>query len=541
MNALLNITIRVNSQGAREIASMQRQVASMQGLAGGGRFSSMGRGNPNWRSWDMAAEAVDRYNQAIRRSSGGLSESLGRQSRAVAMLNSLGRGFNSATNHMVTFGKRLQWTGQILTMRFSLPIAAALGLGTKLLLDNAQALTRLTKVYEEATPGAFKQELDELSQIALLLSDRFGIARVEVTDTMADFAQAGLTGAAVANMTRKSIEFSIVAEMELAEATKSLITVQQQFGLSSVGLQQALEQLNIVENVTAVRSEELLASLRRGGGVFAQWGVSVAEAAAMTAALVPAFGTAESAGNGLKTMLATLAEPSRAATEAITRVVGAQNLQTFQSARSMDQLRMLAVGFEGLSDAERRFALATIFGNYQVARATALMGQLVDEQSTFNRALNAANDLTRAQAEYRAELEAAMMSDPRRAQIAFTQLQNSLATFVQAILPDLIQFLEILSMLAREFAELDPATRRWIMAAAIALAIIGPLSAYIGSMVALLGILGRTLIFVSKAFYILARAMTVATIASVKFFLAHPYVALALAIVAALAHRLSLA
>jgi TP901 family phage tail tape measure protein len=542
VNALLNITIRVNKQGAQNLTNMQKQIAGMRmgGMSAGAQAAETAMTNFDTAARNVTttmggvengAKRVSAAKRMLTTSTRMLTNGMGRANTSMAQFS----GWLQSANHrMASLGKNMQWTGQQLTMRFTLPIVAAIGYGTKLLLDQEAAFVRLEKVYGDGTKTTeeFNKELAVLNEIGLLLSNTYGVAREEINSTMADFAQAGARDTQVANLTKKALELTKVAEMDLAEATQFLIVLQGQYRFNTEELNIALAQLNEIENVTAVRTQQLGAAFVRSGAQFAQWGVSIAEGGAMIAALVPTFRSAEGAGNSLKSMMAALAAPSKAAKDSITALVGATKMQTFETADTMEQFKMLATGLDDVTDAERRHALAVIFGRYQVGAATAVMEQFNNEQSTYNRALAAASDIEKARANYAEELEAVMQSNPQKAAIAWTQLQNTLAEFVSVILPDIMEFLSIVTMLFQEFGKLSDSTRRWILLGAILVATVGPVVAFLGSLLLLVSQLLIPIRLLAQAFLWLIPAIVQATVAMVGFFIAHPWVLMAGIIIA---------
>jgi hypothetical protein len=193
---------------------------------------------------------------------------------------------------------------------------------------------------------------------------------------------------------------------------------------------------------------------------------------------------------------------------------------------------MLAEGYKDLDDSQKTYYAGQIAGTYQAGKFLAVMDQINTEQSAYNTALREGGNVTKALETYHQELTAAMESDPRRFDIALQQLRNSFAELIAVAMPALVQFFGIISALIMKFQSLSPETRKWILLAMLAVAVIGPLVSYRGSLVLLVSTLIRPIIMLGNAFLMLVPKVVAATIAMMGFFMAHPYVLMAAAIAA---------
>lgn len=380
-------------------------------------------------------------------------------------------------------GKDIQWTGRQLEYRFTLPIAAAGTAVTKWALDNEKATTQVRKVYGDLDmPMAqVNLEVDKLSKGMRVLSDMFGINQADVINMEAAWAQAGATGVALANATRLTIEASILGEMDQKTAAESLIAIQAQYGLSTLQLKDALATLNVVENQTAVGFSDLIVSMVRAGGTARTAGIDIRQLAALTAALVPAAGSAEMAGNALKTIISRLMAPTKDMISLFGEMGINISSSAWQSKNAADRLLELAGAYQNLTAPQQSVAGSILASRFQVSKFSVLMRELTSETGNYARALDASKDPARNMAMYNKELGIVLASQPQTIKILWTQIKNMATQAIVPLLPYLIQFLHQVVGAVQWFTNLSPAIQKTVFMGLAFLAILGPIVSYIGS------------------------------------------------------------
>src|SRR5690606_25850591 len=184
-------------------------------------------------------------------------------------------------------------------------------------LDIESSMVRVEKVYGDLSMNTeiMANELKALEGTFDALSVRFGVHRSEVNDIAGDWAAAVASGVALANGVTLTLEAMVLGEMEAVDATKALIAIQAQYGESTEGLRDIINTLNIVENETGATMNDLIVAMSRSAGVARDAGVDHRHLAAMVASLVPATGSASTAGNGLRTIISRLLSPTKQAAE----------------------------------------------------------------------------------------------------------------------------------------------------------------------------------------------------------------------------------
>ena len=406
--------------------------------------------------------------------------------------------------HLERYGKNLQWTGRQIEFNFTLPILAAGTAATIWANKNEAAFTRLQKVYGDLRPemqGIYQQELPQLRRAFMALSDIFGVHADEVIGIAASWAAAGASGIALAKATRATLETMILGEMEAAAATEALIAIQAQYQLNTEELTGALAVMNIVENQTAIGFQGLVQGFQRAAGTARTAGVSVRELSALLAAMVPASGSAAQAGNALRTMLSRILAPTGDAAD-IMKLMGI-NVQdaTWQALNGTERILKMAKSFDSLSDSQKAQASSLIASRYQITRFDTLMRDVLNPVGYFAQAMKATEDAfdpvtgeinkqSKAWLAYQKEIGVFLSSSPQAFKILQTQMMNTLAEAIIPMIPAILGVMSRVRDLIKAFTDLDPAVQQLIIGGLLFIAVIGPLSRYMGATMLLVSKLG---------------------------------------------------
>lgn len=484
LNAYMNISVRVIGAAAQaQIRALQGQVAQLQGQL-------------------AAANATAAAPTGI-------------------------AGARTRRSIMAT-GNQIQWTGRQLQYNWTIPLLLAGGAAVKFALDNEKAFTRVSKVYgdttesvqyfnqnqdkipagmtaAQASASAMNNELDALKKNFEALSERYGVNQAEVIETAGAWAAAGASGRDLAVATEESLRAAVLGEMDLAKATEALISVQAQYSLGADDLHAALAQLNSIENQTGASMQDLIIGFEKSAGTAREAGIDVRHLGAMIAALVPATGSAATAGNALKTIISRLMSPTGDAA-AVMKEFGVNTADAaWQSSTAIERLTVLAQHMQGtlkesadggyeLSDSQKQVVSSVLGSRYQMNRFLVLMREMGkatnetgDAQSYYQKALDATEDVSRSVTQAQRELDAVLESNPQRLKIIGTTIQNSMANIIQPLIPYIVALAQGISSAVRAFQQLDPAIQKLVLIMAAALLILPMLVRYFGSLLTLVG------------------------------------------------------
>jgi len=451
--------------------------------------------------------------------------------------NFVTRGLEPATKAAKSFGttmrnmfdpqmaSKTQWLGRQLTYNFSMPLGIAGVAATKWALDTETAVTRVAKVYGDNTAvfskkvgvgvdfrGMTKDLTMAESEIAALaksftaLSDKYGVAQAEVANIGADWAQAGASGIAVAKDTELTLRTMVLAEMDAKDATTALISTMAQYSLTSGEMSKALDVMNMVENTSAANFSDLLTVFKNAAGPARQAGVGIRELAALTASLVPATGSAATAGNSLKTIFTRLLNPTKQGIALLGKMgINIHDLN-WQSETGTQRLMTLAKAFDQLSSAQKTTVAATIGSVYQINKFDVVMEDIIKKHGRYQTALRATASATDNYKQSQKELQMVLDSNPQKIKQIWTILQNAMIDVVQPMLPMIIHFGQIIADLMKKFADLDPRLQQFITSLLLAIVVLGPLLRLISSFRILLSFVIEPMMGLIKLFGLLGTA-----------------------------------
>jgi TP901 family phage tail tape measure protein len=462
---------------------------------------------------------------------------LGTQVTAANRMTPLGSTHLRSLN---TFGQRLQWTGRMLMYNFTLPIIAAGVAATKWAMDNEKAMTHVAKVYGDTRQAAAqfrkeskglmsqaqaetkarriqRQELNALGEAFTAISNHYGVQKKEVLEVAGAWAAAGVSGRALADSVNLTMKAVIIGDMEAAKATTSLIAIQGQFNLSTKELNKTLSIMNSVENATAVSMADLIDGFARAAGMARQAGVDVRELSAMMAALVPATGSAASAGNALKTLFSRLVAPTKEAAQVMKEMGLNTAAASWQNLTATERLKVMAREFNNLHKSQQNVAASVIASRWQVNRFAVLMKAIVNPTSMYAQALKASEDQGYNFVRMQKELNTVLESDPRRMQRMWVMIQNGMSKAIIPLIPHILYLVDSLARLTGAFADLSPETQKWIMWSLLALAAIGPLVRYIGALHFLFDLLKVSIINAAIPLMILGKFLMTPFTAAFKY------------------------
>jgi len=415
----------------------------------------------------------------------------------------------------------------MLQYNFTLPILAAGAAATYFALEQEKAFVHVAKVYgdTEAAARQFRKEmglgmrearklaesyktdeLEALDKAFTAISEHYGVQKKEVNEVAGAWAAAGASGLALAESVNTTMKAIIIGDMNAMDATKALISIQAQYNLNTQELYATLANLNSVENQTGASMGDLIIGFEKAAGVARSAGIETQQLAAYMAALVPATGSAATAGNALKTIFSRLLAP----TKETTQVLGAMGINVkdlnWQSSTINERLQIMAEKFQGLGKAAQGAASSVIASRWQVNRFEVLMRELVSTTGYYAKALEAADDQGESFKRMQEELNTVLDSSPRKLERMMVMLQNASVEIIQPLIPHIIYLADKLAQLAQAFANLSPETQKLVLFLVLFLAAVGPVVRYAGALVTLFGVLGHVVVVVVAAVWKLVKA-----------------------------------
>lgn len=400
------------------------------------------------------------------------------QMKAAKNAGTLASRLTASGKAAMMAASKFQWYSRQLMYNVGLPLLLVGGYAGKWAMETEAAMVKVSKVYGDLDMNTSqkKRELDALAGYFEAVSNRYGILQKDVIAIGADWAAAGAKAVGLAKATKLTVETMILGEMTAEEATKSLIAIQEAWRLNAVQLTQAIGDMNLVENQTAITMQGLIEGFIRTGSAARIAGLSIGDTASLMAALVPAAGSATVAGNSLKTILSRMAAPTRQAKNAFKEMGIDIKSAGWQALSARAQMEKLSQAFERnaktgkLRSKAAQQALATdIAGRQQYNRFIQLMDALSDRNSAYWTAQDALtkgkeklNGETFRQIQYERELNQVLQSNPGQMKIVLAQMQNMLIKGVAPLIPYFIAFLGYMKQIFTWLGNIPPQVKNLV-------------------------------------------------------------------------------
>ena len=330
---------------------------------------------------------------------------------------------------LINWGKNTQWAGRQLTVGLTVPLMIFGALAGKMFMDADKQLTRMAKVYGDATKGMVNdQELDAIRgktlQLAQELSSTMGIAASETLGIAADIAATGKEGNELLDSTREAMRLSVLGEVDRAEAMKATLAIQSVFKQDTDGLTQSINLLNAVENQTSTTLNDLVTGIIKAGPVVQGLGGSIADLASMMVAMREGGIPASEAANAIKSSLGALINPTKQTTELLKGFgINLTDIVDRNAGNVIGTLIELQQALEGLDELSRQRAIEQMFGKFQFSRINALLSNLNKAGSQTEQVLKIAG-MSTSQLAQTAEIELKRLTES--SSMRFTRAIESL-------------------------------------------------------------------------------------------------------------------
>jgi TP901 family phage tail tape measure protein len=374
---------------------------------------------------------------------------------------------------LLNFGKNTQWAGRQLMVGFTVPLMLLGSQAIKTFKEIETQALRFRKVYGDlfTDPGETEKALGNIRKLA----DEYTKYGLKVADTIkmaADAAAAGNVGKQLERIVDQSNKLAVLGGVTQEAAYETTLSLQNAFKIRGTELNQTIDFLNAVENQTVVAIEDLTAAIPRVAPVVQQLGGDVKDLAFFMAAMQEGGISAEQGANALKSGLASLINPSKAAAKAAGEL--GINLKGIIEA-NQGNLRNIVVGFakslEPLTELQRAQIIERIFGKYQFARISALLNNVTKEGTQAARVLDLANRSVEEMALLsQRELKMAEESPLNKFNKSVEQLRASLAPIGELFAKTLTPVFEFIGRLADKFNSLPDGIKK---AVAIIIGIVG--------------------------------------------------------------------
>jgi TP901 family phage tail tape measure protein len=414
---------------------------------------------------------------------------------------------NKGSQSLINWGKNTQWAGRQLTVGMSVPLMLFGSQATQVFKDVNEQITRLQKVYGSGLEQPTKQALDSIKTLTLglakELASSMGIAVKDTTAMAADLAATGLQGVNLINATREAMRLQKLGEMDQQSALQTTISLQNVYKLNTQQLSGAIDFLNAVENQTSTSLQDLASAIPKVGPIVQQLGGSFKDTAIMMVAMKEAGVPAAQSANAIKSALASLINPTKAAREAFAAYnIDVSSIAKKTNGNPVEMIMMLQNALKGLSPLVQSQLIEKMFGKFQQARIQALITNL----GAANSQTKTAFDLMNANSQQLAavanqEMKTATESATGKYKRAMETFKADLIPVGEKILDLGTKLLDFGNHIAKIFGGLPGPVKTVMGALAIGVALAGPI-------IMLTGLIGNFVGYLVKGLFNLRQLAT---------------------------------
>ena len=406
------------------------------------------------------------------------------------------RALTQGSTALLAFGKNLQWTGRQMMVGFTLPLTILGGVAAKTFMDMERQIVNFRRVYGDFDTTIKDTEMmTEAIEEQAIAFTKWGITVSESIELAASAAATGLTGDDLLKTTEGATKLATLGMISQEQALDTMISLNSAFKINGAELEETVNFLNAVENQTVLALSDVTEAIPLVAPVIKGLGGDVQDLAVMLTAMREGGVGANEAANALKTGLARLVTPAKAARDRAEELgISLEKIVENNEGDLMGMVNSLAFAMKDLGDLDTQKLLSDLFGKRQFARMGALFSNIADEASQAKRVI----DLTAASTGELAaladkELSAIEESTTMRFTAALEQLKVSIAPIGELFLKALTPILEFGTKIAKAFNALEDGDKK---IAAFAVGIVGVV---VPAVIMLVGIGAQLIAVLGKA------------------------------------------
>lgn len=263
-----------------------------------------------------------------------------------------------------------------------------------------QKMTELKRVMPNNT------NFNGMLQDSIKLSSQLGRKLSDVLDIQNAFARQGYNQGQIHHLTKVAALLQNISDLKPQEALDAIISGMKNFNISAKDSIKIANELNQVDNMYSVTTQQLGTSLFKAASTAKVYGVTMAQLIGQTTAIAEV--TRESGnvvGNSLKTLYSRL-ETSSKSIKLLNQIGITVKKSNGEMKSATEVLTELYHKWNHLSSARKQALGVAIAGRRQLSRFFALMNNYGDAIKATNTALHAQGSATMENAKYQQSLEA---------------------------------------------------------------------------------------------------------------------------------------
>jgi len=384
---------------------------------------------------------------------------------------------NQGATNLLNWGKNTQWAGRQLMVGFTIPLTIFASTASKAFMEIEKQVIAFKRVYGDFSTT--KKQTDDMAESVKALANEFTQYGIAVKDTMSLAAKAaamGKTGADLTAQIKETSRLAVLGQVDQQQALDTTISLTNAFGLAADQLAGKIDFLNAVENQTVTSIEDLTVAIPKAGPVIQQLGGNVEDLSFLLTAMREGGINASEGANALKSGLAALINPTKAASDMLAGY-GINIQQMVQSDKG--NVKKLIVDFasslDKLDPLSRARAIEQMFGKFQFSRISTLFQNVIKEGSQAQQVLKLASSSSQELAILsQRELSKVSESTTYKFEKAITDFQTALAPVGEQFLKLVTPIIEFGTKMLEKFNGLGDGVKGFITTIVAGVGVVGP-------------------------------------------------------------------
>ena len=442
----------------------------------------------NADEWDNATDELEKYQSRHKDLERSLNDVQSELRETVTDMKDLSRTmaetpFESLSGLLSTVGDGFSKIGDI-TQPLSTAVAGFGGISVKTAMDFEDAMAKV-----QATSGVTSDELVILEQKAREIGSTTQLSATQGAEALLLLAQAGYDTEQSMLMVDDIVALAIANEMDLATATEIVTASMNAYGWELERTGELTDILSAVSRASSTDVGEIGNAFRTVAPTANALGFEVDDVAMVLGLMANNAIHGAEAGNGLKSILSSLVKPTKNGAKAL-KELGVEVADSKGNMKDLDEIVVdLQDAFAGLSEEEQAQIATTLVGKMQMSKFLAIVNSGGDDVDKLSGAIGNCTGLTE-------EMKNTMEDTAGGVWREFQSTMEETAIIIgDALLPHIIDILEVIGDLAKKFASLDEETQSSYIQFGLFLAILSPLSKGLGGLFnglsSVVGVMGK--------------------------------------------------
>ena len=254
---------------------------------------------------------------------------------------------------------------------------AGLAFAYKKSVELDAAMTDLTKVIGKEFPDQIKGAKD----VAIGLSETYGVSSEEIIASIAGWKQAGYDTAESLALAKNSLDLVIAGDISAAESTELLVAALKGFNEPASEAGRYIDILNNVSNNFATNAKELGIAMSDISPIAQKMGFSMEETAGLVTPIIEVFRSGSEASTALKTGLLSLVQETEKVSGTLKSIGVSQRDANGELRSGKDIMMDVGEAFKNLDDKQKMQITTQLVGTDQAAKMVTVfdnIGKVVD-------------------------------------------------------------------------------------------------------------------------------------------------------------------